>query len=127
MPCVLIVEDDDDVREMLAMLLRGENYEVMTATNGAEALNVMRHRRPCLVLLDLMMPVLDGFQVLARMTADPRLATVPVVILTGAGPLAERRAGGIKVEILRKPHDLDPAKILAKVESLCAGGRLGPA
>jgi CheY-like chemotaxis protein len=126
---VLVVDDDDDLRETLALLLARSGREVLTAANGAEALQVLQANpaRPCLVLLDLMMPVLDGFQVLARMTADPRLATVPVVILTGAGPLAERRAGGIKVEILRKPHDLDPAKILAKVESLCAGGRLGPA
>ena len=78
----MIVEDDNDVREMLALLLRGESYDVMTATNGAEALNAMRVRRPCLVLLDLMMPVMNGWEFRERFDTDDSIPDVPVVVMS---------------------------------------------
>jgi CheY-like chemotaxis protein len=82
MPCVLIVEDDDDSREMLELLLASNEYETMSARNGAEALEQMRQRRPCLVLLDLQMPVMTGWEFRERQLQDPQLADVPVVCVT---------------------------------------------
>ena len=61
MPCVLIVEDEPDVREFMEVLLQTSGYETMSAPNGLEALQRMRARRPCVVLLDLMMPVMNGW------------------------------------------------------------------
>ena len=82
MACVLIVEDDDDSREMLELLLSSNEYETMSARNGAEALEQMRQRRPCLVLLDLQMPVMTGWEFREEQLKDPELADVPVVCVT---------------------------------------------
>lgn len=65
-PCVLIVEDDDDVREFMQLLVSMAGYETMTARDGQDALVKMRQRRPCLVLLDLQMPRMDGWEFRAR-------------------------------------------------------------
>jgi CheY-like chemotaxis protein len=116
MPCVLIVEDDRDVREMLALLLRQESYEVMTASNGAEALNAMRHRRPCLVLLDLMMPVMNGWDFRRFQVADPELADVPVICLTAFFDPA-RVTDELNVQCFRKPVALDD--VLHVVHTAC--------
>jgi CheY-like chemotaxis protein len=62
MACVLIVEDDQDVREFMNVLLSNSGYETMCATDGRQALEKMRERRPCVVILDLQMPVMDGWQ-----------------------------------------------------------------
>ena len=61
MPCVMIVDDDADIRELLNFLMTANGYETMTAQNGRDALERMRGRLPCLVLLDLHMPVMDGW------------------------------------------------------------------
>ena len=116
MPCVLIVEDDDDVREMLATLLRAESYEVMTATNGAEALNAMRMRRPCLVLLDLMMPVMNGWDFRKFQLSDPSIADVPVICLTAVFD-PSRVAEELSVRCFRKPVALDD--VLSEVAAVC--------
>jgi CheY-like chemotaxis protein len=79
---VLIVEDDCDVAEMMEILLSLEGYETRTAHNGAEALVSLRQRRPSVVLLDLQMPVMDGFEFRRRQLADPELASIPVLCLT---------------------------------------------
>jgi CheY-like chemotaxis protein len=106
---VLVVDDDDDLRESLQMALTASGYRVATASGGAEALAWMRtgHNVPCLVLLDLMMPGMDGFQVRTTMLGDPELASVPVVVITGAGVLVNQRAGDLHAaDILRKPVGL---------------------
>ena len=69
-PCVLIVEDDDDVREFMQLLVSTAGYETMTARDGQDALVKMRQRRPCLVLLDLQMPRMDGWEFRARQMQD---------------------------------------------------------
>ena len=71
MACVLIVEDDEDVREFMDILLSSSGYQTATARNGAEALEAVRQTHPCLVLLDLMMPVMDGWTFRDRQLADP--------------------------------------------------------
>ena len=92
MACVLVVEDDKDVREMLDLLLTTSGYETMTAENGAIALQKMRERRPCVVLLDLMMPVMNGWRFREQQLADPTLAPVPVVCVSAVHqPAAGRR------------------------------------
>ena len=79
---ILIVEDDDDSRRMLELLLASNDYETMSARNGAEARERMRERKPCLVLLDLQMPVMSGWEFRARQLQDPELAGVPVLCVT---------------------------------------------
>ena len=84
MPLVLIVDDEHAIVETLAEVLRTEGYAVATAANGALALEAMRAQRPDVVLLDYMMPVLDGAQALAEMRSDAALATIPVVMMSAA-------------------------------------------
>jgi CheY-like chemotaxis protein len=82
MPCVLIVEDDDDVREFMQLLVSTSGYETMTARDGQEALVKMRQRKPCLVLLDLQMPRMDGWEFRKRQLQDVALKQIPVVCVT---------------------------------------------
>src|SRR5262245_41627253 len=85
-PLILLVEDHDSVRSALARLLRHEGYEVALADNGAQAFDQLRGGlRPCLILLDLTTPVMNGWEFRRRQLAEPELAGIPVVILTSAG------------------------------------------
>jgi CheY-like chemotaxis protein len=99
---VLIVEDDADVREFMDLLLSNSGFETRTAANGAEALRAVRASRPCLVLLDLMMPVMDGWTFRDQQLADPAIADVPVICVTAVSEpqqLSER----LRAPCLKKP------------------------
>src|SRR6476661_1385409 len=91
---VLVVEDDDDTRDSLQELLGNEGYAVLAAANGAAALSLLRaapraRTPPCdLVILDLMMPVMNGWDFRARQRADPTLAGIPVLLMSAGGHLA---------------------------------------
>jgi CheY-like chemotaxis protein len=117
-PQILIVEDDADIREDLAELLRDQGYRVTTARNGAEALDHLRAElMPCLILLDLMMPVMDGWEFRRRMLADARLANVPIVLLTGAAD-PEDHALSLNVDdVMTKPIRLE--RLYATVDRYC--------
>jgi len=105
---VLIVEDDPDLRVALSRLLADEGYEVVTAAEGQEALDRLRApSRPCLVLLDLMMPNIDGFEFRVRQLEDPDLAAIPVIVLSGGGNLEEKAAPLGAAASLTKPLDFD--------------------
>ena len=79
---VLIVEDDLFLSEMYAAKLELEGYEVLIATNGEEALDKMRLNKPDIVLLDLLMPKKDGFEVLREKFIDSEIKNIPVIVLT---------------------------------------------
>ena len=115
---VLIVEDDQDCREMLAALLVSHGYRIVTAENGAEALTVARQYHPCLILLDLMMPVMDGEEFRRTQLSDPQICDIPVVIVSariGASEIG-RRLGAVGT--IPKPLDLD--QVAATIEEVCA-------
>jgi len=113
---VLIVEDDDDLREMLAQLLSLEGFQAAAVANGREALDYLREEdAPGVILLDLMMPVMDGWEFRRRQQADPALAAVPVIVLSA---LDQSRAGHVAADaVLKKPLDFD--RLLALVRSYC--------
>ncbi|MFP3937504.1 MAG: response regulator [Phycisphaerae bacterium] len=79
---IVIVEDEPDMAELVAMQLRREHYEVEVAHDGSAGLELIRRRPPDLVLLDLMLPGISGQEVLRRLRSDPHTANVPVVVLT---------------------------------------------
>lgn len=81
---ILVVDDEHSIVETLVELLTWEGYLATTADNGQAALDAMQLHTPDLVLIDYMMPVMDGLRVLERMRAEPRLASVPVVLMTAA-------------------------------------------
>ena len=120
MPRVLIVDDDKAVLRLVRLLLDTSGYATMTATNGAEALEQMRQQLPCLVLLDMNMPVMDGFEFRRQQRADPALARVPVVCLTGHYE-PEQVSMQLGVACLQKP--LHFPQILDAVEAKCGPGR----
>lgn len=100
---VLVVDDDDDVRDALREVLEERRYMVLTARNGHDALKALSVVRVALVLLDLSMPEMNGWEFLERKAADPKIASVPVVVVTAmaaavVGPVEPRVA-----EVLRKP------------------------
>src|SRR5262245_50683805 len=101
---VFIVDDYADICEALAMVLGIEGCDVATAQSGAEALGKLTAGlRPCVMLLDIRMPGMNGWDLWGRMQANPELAATPVVVVSGDAPdTARARAVGIR-EVLRKP------------------------
>ena len=99
---ILIVDDDADFRNVLSEVLRQEGCTVIEASNGRDALALLGDLTPDLIFVDLMMPVMNGWQLVDEFERDPRLAQVPVAVLSAVarmGPLGSRR-------VLYKPIDL---------------------
>jgi len=114
---VLIVEDDQDVRGALAAFLEGEGHSVVEAAHGAEALTRLHDDGICLIVLDLWMPVMDGWEFRAAQRKDPTLAAVPVVVIT-ADKGAEQRAGDFgEADWMTKPIDF--GRLLELVHAHC--------
>ena len=116
MPCVLIVEDDDEVRPMIEVMLAIEGYQTMVAANGQEALQQLAVRLPSLILLDIEMPVMDGYEFRAIQLQDPRFARVPVICLS-AGDRTDAIEQQTGVPCLSKPATV--ASLLAAVRNVC--------
>jgi len=114
---VLVVEDEPDNRLLIGMVLRGEGYEVVEAEDGVVGLARAREIHPDLVLLDVMMPGLNGFEVHERLQADPELRRIPVVMLTALAQRTEvERAVRHGVQgYVTKPFE--PADLLAAVSA----------
>ncbi len=108
MPRVLIIEDDPDMQALERMALECGGFDVTAASNGAEALRRLERERPCVILLDLMMPVMDGLTFLALRERDQIRADVPVICVSAGGPemMAEARQLGA-VACVDKPADFD--------------------
>jgi CheY-like chemotaxis protein len=117
-PFVLVVDDEDEVRETMSELVEMFGCAVMTAGNGAEALALLADHRPCLIVLDLVMPVMTGEELLEAMQRRPALAALPVVISTSA---PERAPSGLPV--LRKPLDVEAFMSCLRRNCECAGAR----
>ena len=114
-----VVDDDADIREVLSDVLTFAGYEVILADDGQSALDRLRARKNgCrLILLDLMMPRMNGWEFRRRQLADPALASIPVMLLTGAGTAA-KAIDELRVEMtIEKPFDLDA--LLASVAHYC--------
>ena len=82
---VLIVDDDPDAQEILTDIVHALGVDAQTASDGQEALELIEAKLPALVLLDLMMPKLDGFAVLMRLDSSPATRGIPIVVVTGYG------------------------------------------
>lgn len=100
--CVLVVDDEEGIRETLVEVIEMIGCSAISASDGAQALKMLGQRRPCLVILDLLMPVMTGMELLEAMRKDPALATIPVLISTSA---PHRAPAGVPV--LTKPFDID--------------------
>jgi len=115
---ILIVEDDKFLRELIAQKLIKEGYEISKATDGEQGIKKIKEERPDLVLLDLILPGIDGFEVLTRIKTDPALAQIPVIILSNLGQ-SEDVDRGLKLgatDYLVKAH-FTPDEIIEKVKN----------
>lgn len=117
-PMILVVEDDNAIREVLTDVLESEGYQVLNAPNGQEAIRLLRSSTlPCLILLDLMMPVMNGWQFRDEQRQDPVLAPVPVVVISADSDLASKAAAINANDFLKKPIEIN--RLLDTVEQYC--------
>jgi DNA-binding response OmpR family regulator len=112
---VLVVDDQEAIRDTLQTALDDEGFTVATAANGQEALDILDRWKPCVVLLDLMMPVMDGWAFCAeqRRSGDK----TPVVLLSAAGGLAKEAKALCAAGFIAKPFDLD--RVISTIEGVC--------
>jgi CheY-like chemotaxis protein len=118
---ILVVEDNADEAQMVKMILEPEGYEVAVAGNGEEGLEQAEAARPDLIILDVMMPVLDGFAMCAKLREDPEYRKIPVILLTAVADRVRDTKypldGVLRAEAeeyLEKP--VDPEQLVATVK-----------
>ena len=112
---ILIVEDHEDARRILRDMLETTDYELVEAENGEQALAVVARQRPDLILMDIQLPILDGYEATRRIKADPALRSIPIIAVTSyalSGDEAKARAAGCD-DFIPKPYS--PRQLLAKV------------
>ncbi len=115
---ILLVEDDPAVMRAMSYMLEKEGYEVLTAMNGLEGLTKVKEENPDLLILDVMLPGIDGFEVCHRLRAEPQTAQLPILMLSAKGQEADKSMG-LQVganEYLTKP--VERLVFLGKVEAL---------
>ncbi|OGZ18015.1 MAG: hypothetical protein A2V72_02020 [Candidatus Nealsonbacteria bacterium RBG_13_37_56] len=114
---ILIIEDDKLLRKVIGKKLAMENYKIVEATDGEEGLRLSGSEQPDLILLDLILPEINGFEVLARLKKNPNTFKIPVIILSNLGD-EEKVEKGLKLgatDYLIKA-DLDPGEIVNRIE-----------
>jgi DNA-binding response OmpR family regulator len=109
---ILLVEDSKAVQQMYRNKLTFEQFQVLTADNGMEAIKILLQEKPDLILLDLMMPVMDGYKVLQVVKTEPRLSNIPVLVFSAKGQPEEVEkalnlgAAGYIVKATTKPNEV---------------------
>ena len=115
---ILIVEDNPGGRSLVAALLRAKGHDTLETANGVMALTATRRERPHLIILDVNMPVMDGFEFLQRLRAEPEIAAVRVLLYTSTSDLAGIRAKAAAFGVTTiVPKSAPPAAILAAVNA----------
>jgi CheY-like chemotaxis protein len=119
---ILVVEDNEDLREMMTMLLTSDGFHVATANNGRNALDQLPRVNPCLILLDLMMPGMNGWDFRRAQLSLPHshLAKIPVVLVTATADPARAQRELDAIDVIPKPIDFD--RVLTTVERHCQRG-----
>jgi CheY-like chemotaxis protein len=104
---VLIVEDDDGIREAMSTVLLDEGFDPICAENGARALEMLADIEPQIIVLDLWMPHMDGWEFASRLRDDPKRANIPIILLSADTTVSEvGKTMGVKAA-LKKPVDLE--------------------
>ena len=120
---VLVVDDDSDIRSVVSELLTDEGYQVRTAVNGREALATLSSWRPDVILLDLMMPIMDGWTFLANQQSIQELRQIPVIVMSASHTVARGEEHLTVADVVAKPFEIDV--VLTKVAAL-AGRSTAP-
>ena len=112
---ILVVEDQEDNRQIIRDLLSATDYEIIEAESGEQALEAIAKQRPDLILMDIQLPVMDGYEATRRIKADPALRSIPIIAVTSyalSGEEQKARAAGCD-EYVPKPYS--PRQLLAKI------------
>ena len=115
---ILVVDDEVYILHILDFILGAENYDVVTATNGEQALQKVREEKPDLVILDIMMPRLDGYETCRMIRSDPATKNIPVILLTAKGREVDQKLGrevGAN-DYMTKPFS--PSKLIERVQAI---------
>jgi two-component system, cell cycle response regulator DivK len=113
--CILVVEDQEDNRRILRDLLTSRGYELVEAKDGEQALALAQHQRPDLILMDVQIPVIDGYEVTRRIKSNPALRDIPIIVVTSyalSGDESKARAAGCNGYV-SKPYST--RQLLAKI------------
>ena len=113
---ILVVEDQEDNRQILRDLLSANDYDMLEAENGEEALAAVKKQRPDLILMDIQLPVLDGYEATRRLKADPATKSIPIIVVTSyalSGDETKARESGCDAYVT-KPYS--PRALLAKIK-----------
>ena len=113
---ILVVEDQEDNRQILRDLLASADYEMDEAENGEEALTAVAKQRPDLILMDIQLPIMDGYEATRRIKADPATRSIPIIVVTSyalSGDETKARAAGCDAYVT-KPYS--PRALLAKIK-----------
>ena len=120
---VLVVDDEVYILHILDFILGAENYDVITAMNGEQALEKVREEKPDLIVLDIMMPKLDGYETCRLIKSDPKTKSIPVILLTAKGREVDQKLGrevGAS-DYITKPFS--PSKLIDRVQSILSASR----
>jgi two-component system, cell cycle response regulator DivK len=113
--CILVVEDQEDNRQILRDLLTSADYEMTEAENGQEALDAVAKQRPDLILMDIQLPVMDGYEATRRLKGNPAYKDIPIIVVTSyalSGDEGKARDAGCDAYVT-KPYS--PRQLLAKI------------
>ncbi len=117
---ILVVEDQEDNRQIIRDMLSATDYELTEAENGEQALAAVTKQRPDLILMDIQLPIIDGYEATRRIKADPTLKSIPIIAVTSyalSGEEAKARAAGCD-DYVPKPYS--PRHLLAKIRQYLA-------
>ncbi len=122
MPLIMVVDDEPDILAMLDMILRRHGYETILSEGGEEAIELIRQKKPDLILLDLMMPRIEGTELLRRLRSDEALKDIPVVVVSVRSTIEKesREAMELADEYITKP--IDVPVLISTIEKLLQRG-----
>jgi two-component system, cell cycle response regulator DivK len=115
--CILVVEDQEDNRQILRDLLTSGGFDMIEAENGADAIAAAEANRPDLILMDIQLPILDGYEATRRIKANPDLKSIPIIVVTSyalSGDEDKARRAGCD-DYVAKPFS--PRELLAKIKA----------
>ena len=115
--CILVVEDQEDNRQILRDLLTNGGYDMIEAANGEDAVTAAEANRPDLILMDIQLPILDGYEATRRIKSNPELKSIPIIVVTSyalSGDEGKARAA-VCDDYITKPYS--PRQLLAKIKS----------
>ncbi|OGR56263.1 MAG: hypothetical protein A3I11_03880 [Elusimicrobia bacterium RIFCSPLOWO2_02_FULL_39_32] len=119
---VMVVDDENDVVELIKFMLEKDGHQVVTASNGQEALDKVEATMPELIILDIMMPEMDGYTVNTRLQEKDETRTIPVIILTAKGQMKDLfELGSNVVAFMEKPFD--PRGLRDKIREILASNK----